>query len=178
MVANKVDKFDQDLNFVMQSLKEVLEELQHKDLIPYIPWLDDKQDKPLPQASSPYRLVQLLSISFQLLGMIEENINVQTRREQQASGSLETEDGLWPWAFESLKQANFPEEEILETLQKLHVEPVLTAHPTESKRATVLDHHRDLYLQLVKRENQMWTPVERLWLKDEVKTILERLWRT
>ncbi len=178
MVANKVDKFDQDLNFVMQSLKEVLEELQHKDLIRYIPWLDEKQDASLAQAPSPYRLVQLLSISFQLLGMIEENINVQNRRKQQASGLLEREDGLWPWAFESLKQANFSEAEILETLQNLHVEPVLTAHPTESKRATVLDHHRDLYLQLVKRENQMWTTVEQQWLKDEVKTILERLWRT
>ncbi len=64
MVANKVDKFDQDLNFVMQSLKEVLEELQHKDLIRYIPWLDEKQDASLTQAPSPYRLVQLLSISF------------------------------------------------------------------------------------------------------------------
>jgi phosphoenolpyruvate carboxylase len=178
VVANKVDKFDQDLNFVMQSLKEVLEELQHKDLIRFIPWLDEKQDTDLPQDASSYRLVQLLSISFQLLGMVEENINVQNRRQQQASGSLEKEAGLWPWAFDNLKQAQFSEPEILQTLQNLHVEPVLTAHPTESKRATVLDHHRDLYLQLVKRENQMWTPVERQWLKDEVKAILERLWRT
>ncbi|HYX34113.1 MAG TPA: phosphoenolpyruvate carboxylase [Oligoflexus sp.] len=178
MAVQKNDKFDQDLTFIMQSLKEVLQELQHKDLIHFIPWLEDKQDMPMPAGESPYRLVQLLSISFQLLGMIEENINVQNRRQQQSPNSLETEAGLWPWAFESLKQANFTEDEILSTIQTLHVEPVLTAHPTESKRATVLDHHRDLYLQLVKRENQMWTPVERQWLKDEVKTILERLWRT
>jgi phosphoenolpyruvate carboxylase len=178
VTANRISKFDQDLNFVLQSLKEVLQELQHKDLIRFIPWLEDRQDSIPVEGASPYRLVQLLSISFQLLGMIEENINVQNRRQQQAAGALEKEAGLWPWAFENLKQANFTEAEILSAIQNLHVEPVLTAHPTESKRATVLDHHRDLYLQLVKRENQMWTPVEQQWLKDEVKTILERLWRT
>lgn len=180
MAEKNADKFDQDLTFVMQCFKEVLQELQHEDLTRFVPWLDSKQDIAWPEAgsSSPYRLVQMLSISFQLLGMIEENINVQNRRQQQASGALEKEAGLWPWAFHELRQAQFSEAEILRTLQNLHVEPVLTAHPTESKRATVLNHHRDLYLQLVKRENQMWTPVERAWLKDEVKAILERLWRT
>ncbi|WP_176736700.1 phosphoenolpyruvate carboxylase [Oligoflexus tunisiensis] len=178
MADNTTDKLDQDLAFFMESLKEVLEDLQHKELIRFIPWLGQPQDTALPETVSSYRLVQLLSISFQLLGMVEENITVQNRRLQQASGSLEKEAGLWPWAFDLLKQAQLSEKEILQALQRLHVEPVLTAHPTESKRATVLDHHRDLYLQLVKRENQMWTPVERQWLKNEVKTILERLWRT
>lgn len=178
MADQNVDKFDQDLGFVMQAFKEVLEELEHSELIPFVPWLDAKQELAPPDKASPYRLVQMLSISFQLLGMIEENINIQNRRQQQAQGSLEKEAGLWPWAFDELRRAQFSEADILKTLQHLHVEPVLTAHPTESKRATVLNHHRDLYLQLVKRENQMWTPVERAWLKDEVKTILERLWRT
>ncbi len=178
MAEKNVEKFDQDLTFVMQAFKEVLQELEHEDLLRFVPWLDARQEGSLPASGSPYRLVQMLSISFQLLGMIEENINVQNRREQQAAGTLETEAGLWPWAFYELKKAQFSEAEILRTLQSLHVEPVLTAHPTESKRATVLNHHRDLYLQLVKRENQMWTAVERGWLKDEVKAILERLWRT
>ena len=38
---------------------------------------------------------------------------------------------------------------------------MLTAHPTEAKRRTVLDHHRALYRLLVEMENTMWTGTER-----------------
>ena len=58
------------------------------------------------------------------------------------------------------------------------MEPVLTAHPTEAKRPTVLDHHREFYLLLLRRENQMWTPSEQERIRQEIITILERLWRT
>jgi phosphoenolpyruvate carboxylase len=60
----------------------------------------------------------------------------------------------------------------------MQVELVLTAHPTEAKRAIVLEHHRRLYLLLVKRENQVWTPYEQLAIREEVKTVLTLLWRT
>ncbi len=163
----------------MHCLKEVLDELGHKDLLASIPWLGDESTREAIQDfAAPVRLVQLLSISFQLLNMVEENTNVQNRRSQQADGHLEDESGLWPWAFQKLKAQGFAEETIRRSIAQLHVEPVLTAHPTEAKRATVLEHHRDLYMQLVKRENQMWTPVEQQWLKNDIKTILERLWRT
>ena len=58
------------------------------------------------------------------------------------------------------------------------VDLVLTAHPTEAKRAIVLEHHRRLYLLLVKRENQMWTPYEQQAIREEIKTLLSLLWRT
>lgn len=173
-------KFDIDLQFLMQCLREVLEELGHKDLLPFVPWLDDKQPLPKPGAPmpAPQRLVQLLSISFQLLNMIEENTAVQRRRAQQAAHGLESEAGLWPSALASLKAEGFSESQVQSVIRSVRVEPVLTAHPTEAKRASVLEHHRELYLLLVKRENQMWTPVEQGWLKDEIKQVLERLWRT
>lgn len=179
MAGLQEDKFDEDLNFLMQCLYEVLEELGHKDLLPSIPWRDSRSGAAVNEtAVAPVRLVQLLSISFQLLNMIEENTNVQSRRSQQSAGHLEDETGLWPWAFQQLKAQGFSEEAIQSTIAQLHIEPVLTAHPTEAKRATVLEHHRELYMQLVKRENRMWTPVEQAWLKNDIKAILERLWRT
>ena len=49
----------------------------------------------------------------------------------------------------------------------MQVELVLTAHPTEAKRTIVLEHHRSLYLLLVKRENQVWTPNEQRAIRDE-----------
>ncbi|MFW7379962.1 MAG: phosphoenolpyruvate carboxylase [Oligoflexus sp.] len=173
-------KFEQDLEFMMQCLKEVIAEMKNHGLQDFIPWLGPK-DKSLPEpdeVDAVIPVVQLLSLSFQLLNMIEENTNVQERRHLEASGQVEKEPGLWSWTFRRLQKQGYKEDEILEKTRHLEVESVLTAHPTEAKRATVLEHHRDLYLQLVKKENQMWTPMEQDWLKDEIKTIIERLWRT
>ena len=63
-------------------------------------------------------------------------------------------------------------------LPQIQVELVLTAHPTEAKRTIVLEHHRKLYLLLVKRENQVWTPYEQHAIREEIKTVLTLLWRT
>ncbi len=162
----------------MQCLSEVLQELGYSELAARVPWLSSQPSKPGTTVPTDLALVQLLSISFQLLNMIEENTNIQHRREQQAAGQLEAESGLWPWALQELRQQGLDETTIKAALSSLEVEPVLTAHPTEAKRATVLEHHRELYLLLVKRENQMWSPIEQEWLKRDIKAVLERLWRT
>jgi len=172
-------KFDQDLKFMMQCFQEVITDLEGPSLTQFIPWLEAR--KAMPNSShldAVFPVVQLLSISFQLLNMIEENTNVQERRSREAAGLVEKEPGLWSWTFRRLQELGFSENEVLAKIRDIQIESVLTAHPTEAKRSTVLEHHRDLYLQLVKRENQMWTPMEQDWLKDEIKTILERLWQT
>ena len=69
-------------------------------------------------------------------------------------------------------------EQIAAALPQMRVELVLTAHPTEAKRTIVLEHHRNLYLLLVKRENRMWTPYEQRAIREEIKTLLSLLWRT
>lgn len=73
-----------------------------------------------------------------------------------------------------LVAAGLSPEEIAAALPHIHVEPVSTAHPTEAKRATVIKHHRELYLLLVRRENQMWTPGEQDDIREQMKAVLER----
>lgn len=77
-----------------------------------------------------------------------------------------------------LRETGWSQDEVASVLPYVRVEPVLTAHPTEAKRVTVMEQHRELYLILVERENQMFTPTERQHLDDRLKSILERLWRT
>ena len=90
----------------------------------------------------------------------------------------EQESGLWQRVLVSLKGTGLTGEQITTWLPYLRVEPVPTAHPTEAKRSTVLDHHREFYLLLLWRENQMWNPSEQERIRQEIITILERLWRT
>lgn len=179
MVPNDTNKLMGDLHFLIECFRDVIADLDSPELAAMIPWHPDgsppvKED--LAKEFGTRKVSQLLSLSFQLLNMAEENTNIQFRRQMQCDGK--TEAGQWPETLQNLRQKGHSALDVLKTIRSLWVEPVLTAHPTEAKRTTVLEHHRDLYLQLVKRENQMWTPEERQWLKDEVKVILERLWRT
>src|SRR5687767_13975451 len=110
--------------------------------------------------------------------MVEENTAAQARRLRESAVDSLREPGLWGQNLCQLKDAGFTAEDIAKSLPGIRVVAVLTAHPTEAKRATVLEQHRNLYLLMVKRENQMWTPAAQDAIREEFKVALERLWRT
>ena len=56
--------------------------------------------------------------------------------------------------------------------------PVITAHPTEAKRVTVLEKHRRIYRRLVDLESPRWTPRERQALIQGLQNEIELLWNT
>ena len=60
----------------------------------------------------------------------------------------------------------------------LRIRPVITAHPTEAKRVTVLEKHRRIYRRLVELESPRWTPRERQALVDGLRNEIELLWLT
>ena len=170
-----VEKVREDLQFVMDCFREVLRDLGEDDLAAHLPW---GEDAPSGADQDPQHTAQGFSIAFQLLNMVEENAAVQLRRRAEREGALADISGLWEHHLSRLRDQGLSDEQIAETLDEVRVEPVLTAHPTEAKRATVLEHHRRIYLLLAKRENTMWTPSERQDLRDDLKAELERLWRT
>jgi phosphoenolpyruvate carboxylase len=60
----------------------------------------------------------------------------------------------------------------------LRVRPVITAHPTEAKRVTVLEKHRRIYRRLVDLEAPRWTARERAALIEGLRAEIELLWLT
>ncbi|MCS7004962.1 MAG: phosphoenolpyruvate carboxylase [Cytophagales bacterium] len=175
LVKEKLGKPYEDLEFLLQCLKEVVIESGEVELASQLPWIGDTQNLK-PENMSP-RLVQLYSIAFQLVNMVEVNNEVQSRRKKE-NKDLSSVNGLWAQNLKMLKEAGIPPVEIANRLAEIRVEPVLTAHPTEAKRTTVLEHHRLIYLLIVKRENSMWTEMEQREIRDEIKLALDRLWRT
>ena len=55
---------------------------------------------------------------------------------------------------------------------------MITAHPTEAKRVTVLEKHRRIYRLLVELESPRWTPRERRRAERQVGHEIELLWMT
>ena len=68
--------------------------------------------------------------------------------------------------------------DIQRMLEALRIRPVITAHPTEAKRVTVLEKHRRIYRRLVELESPRWTPRERQALVAGLRNDIELLWLT
>ena len=174
-VKNKLGKPYEDLEFLLTSLKEVLLENGEDDMAYKIPWINPDWEIKAEEFTPKH--TQLYSIIFTLINTSEVNGAVQNRRKLEDK-ELNSIRGLWAYQFNRLTEKNITEDQILEVLPEVRVEPVLTAHPTEAKRATVLEHHRELYLQMVNRENSMFTNNEQEAIRQSVKLILYKLWKT
>jgi phosphoenolpyruvate carboxylase len=173
----------QSLRQLMSAFHSVLRGLGEEAVAAALPWQGAPGSAPPPEAEDgaligPTASLQAYSIAFQLLNHAEENAVAQARRATARRGDKASESGSWEQAFRQALALGVAPEALAAQLSDLRLEPVLTAHPTEAKRQTVLEHHRALYRLLVERENSMWTPAERAELASETEAALERLWRT
>lgn len=182
MPRSDLAKDDATLALLMRAFAEVLNDLGEHDIAAALPWgklwRDQADGDGVWPADRTERVLQAWTIAFQLLHQAEENAVAQNRRGLEVEGALAADAGSWDQQFSRLAAGGWQAPEIAAALGAIRVEPVLTAHPTEAKRQTVLRHHRALYRLLVELENTMWTPSERTVLEGQVKAAIERLWRT
>ena len=174
IMEREIGKPYRDLRFLLEALAEVLKENGEPEMAAAIPWINGKSSKNQPVIA---KLVQLYSLVFQLINMVEINHAVQNRRSSEDS-DLAGVKGLWAKNISDLRGQGISLKKIWSELQQISVEPVLTAHPTEAKRTTVLEHHRELYLLLVLLENSMYSKQEQENIRNNIKLSLYRLWKT
>lgn len=174
-----MDNISTDFEYILDCFREVLEELGDKDLTDYLPYPGRTfSTHPEDLDRYPEKISELLSLSFQLLNMIEENVATAYRRKIEDVSGVENLRGLWGQNLHRLKELEMQDEEIVQLMKAVWVEPVLTAHPTEAKRASILEQHRELYLHMVDRQNSIWSESERNDIREKIKNSLERIWRT
>ncbi len=164
---------DSTLSLLVDSLADALTSLGEDDLLPFLPWRGET-----PKSDPPEGIQQLYSIGFQLLNMVEERVSSAIRREREKELGADSIRGLWARSLGEMKKLEMSEDQIIEVLKDVHVEPVLTAHPTEAKRATVRERHREIYQNLVTSEYPKFTDREKSRLKTKITAALEALWRT
>jgi len=172
----ELTKWDDDFRFLLECFEHVLVKIGEAELAQFV--TAAFANAPAPISTLPPRGLQALSMAFQLLTMAEENTSNQVRRMRETVGGPEAEPGTWPYQLKQLNAGMFSVAELRRRLPGMHVQPVLTAHPTEAKRPSVLERHREIYLELVERENPTRTPMEREALRQRLEDSLERLWRT
>jgi phosphoenolpyruvate carboxylase len=175
-----LDKVQRDLAYLLDRFGEVLRQLGEHAVADALPAPTDVGTLPAPETENleTTALAQAMSIAFQLRTMAEENAAVQYRRDREREAGLTAVPALFGHGLTELRDAGWTAEGLAPLLGRTRVELVLTAHPTEAKRATVLEHHRRLYMLLVQRENRMFTPAERRRIDDDVRASLALLWLT
>jgi phosphoenolpyruvate carboxylase len=124
------------------------------------------------------RALQVQGIWFQLLSIAEQNAAMRRRRQTEAERGYEQLRGTFAQVISSAAEAGIPPAEVRSLLEVLRVRPVITAHPTEAKRVTVLEKHRRIYRRLVDLESPRWTPRERQALIEGLQNEIELLWTT
>jgi phosphoenolpyruvate carboxylase len=124
------------------------------------------------------RTLQVQGMWFQLLSVAEQNAAMRRRRQIEAERGHGQLRGTFAQVVSDVARLDVPADAVRQLLQHLRVRPVITAHPTEAKRVTVLEKHRRIYRRLVDLESPRWTPRERAALIDGLRTEIELLWLT
>ncbi|TVQ71091.1 MAG: phosphoenolpyruvate carboxylase [Balneolaceae bacterium] len=166
-----LQKIQDDITYLRNCFIDMLRDLGEEDVIRHLEGDHDAE-------ADPDKLSKAFSLYFQLITIVEENAAVQLRRKLENMHGPERISGLWGRILHDLKKTGHSAEDIAAALPDIRIEPVLTAHPTESKRSTVIDQLRAIYLLMVKRENKVWTPNEKEQIAEEIKVALSRLWIT
>lgn len=167
-------KIVNDRNFIIDCYVEMLSRINEDEVIELITSKSLLDNLKL----SSDKIIQSLSIYFQLMTLVEENAATQYRRKMENEENIYSIRGSWAEAFHLWKQQGISEDEMLQTISDTNVIPVLTAHPTEAKRITVIEIHRELYLLLVKKENTSLSSLEQTQIREKIINLLERWWRT
>ncbi len=165
---------DERLQFLLDCLKDALTSSGAHHLKPHFPWAGNQQI----DGQVPDGLPQLYSMAFQLLNMVEERVAAEIRREREKELGAESIRGLWPQALRDLKAMSLTPEQMLEVMENVVVEPVLTAHPTEAKRSSIRERYRALYDEMVRYEYPKYTSREKRRIRESIVTKLETLWQT
>ena len=124
------------------------------------------------------RTLQAQGIWFQLLSIAEQNRDMRNRREVERERGHVAVRGTFASVFAAAAAEGMSAAEVRQAMTDLKVRPVITAHPTEAKRVTVLERHRRIYLRLLELESPRWTDRERQELIETLAEEIELLWLT
>lgn len=120
-------------------------------------------------------LIKAFSNYFQLVNIAEDQHRIRVLRERESSGTLRESIGA---ALQRLADAGLDAEEVRDLLEKMSVELVLTAHPTEAKRHEVLFKLRRIGTLVDRRDRIDLTPREQRRFRADLLQEIEALWQT
>ncbi|WP_322972532.1 phosphoenolpyruvate carboxylase [Pseudalkalibacillus salsuginis] len=124
------------------------------------------------------QVIRAFSIYFHLVNIAEQNHRIRRRREYQ----LFEDQGVQPYSIESavlsLKDHNIDEKALQKVLDELSLELIITAHPTEAMKRTVLEIQKRIATILKQLDHPQLTTNERERILESLFNEVTVLWQT
>lgn len=121
------------------------------------------------------RLIRAFTTYFQVVNLAEKVHRIRRRRDYLRRGEKAQPGGLLA-VMQELKSQPF--EEVMRELRGLSIEPVMTAHPTESTRRTLLEKEQMILRRLVQRLDPSRTPEEEAAALERIRAAVTSNWQT
>ncbi len=122
-------------------------------------------------------VVRAFSTYFSLVNIAEESYQHRERRQQVHQG-----DALWHGSFDKtlreFRDQGISEQQLQILLNRLAYIPVMTAHPTESKRRIIMEAFRRVFLASERVDNPNLSEYERLEIVRDLEAQIQILWKT
>ncbi len=133
------------------------------------------------ESQSTLRLMELVrafSAYFHLINLAEQHHRVRTLRERQRSQAQPLHESIAA-ALADLGASGVTPERLCAGLQRLEVHPVLTAHPSEARRRTLLNHleHTGQLIERLDAAERM-SALDRALVLDELRLRITLIWQT
>lgn len=187
--ATAPDALAQDTELLSNTLIEVLEEQAGRVFASRLQWLfrtaaavragDDAAAERLVAYlggvpdESVEPIIRACSLELQLANIAEERERVRRRRQYDRTGAIQRES-----LAETAEILRRHDVDVAPLAAQLQIEHVLTAHPTEATRRSVLDHQWDVAALLDRLDDPRIGQARRRALMDELREVLTLWWQT
>ena len=169
-------RVERDLSWMMNSFRELMQEIGEHEVLQALPWVPGQKGS-LPAIQSP-KVTRAYSITFGLLNLAEEVAANAMRHLNEKINGPQHEPGSWAQALRKMRGSGSDSETLAMALPTLRVEPVLTAHPTEARRRSVLACMQEIHEILNEGAGSETKDLAENQRRERLKVVLERWWRT
>jgi phosphoenolpyruvate carboxylase len=121
-------------------------------------------------------VLRAFSLFFQLANVAEQHHRVRRRRQYEHEGRISGESITH--ALAKLRRAGVGDERLIAAVARARVCPVVTAHPTEATRRTILAAHARVSALLRELDDPSLPPARELEIADELAEEITVLWQT
>lgn len=162
-------------NLVESIRKMTIDLRRHED-----PALEKRILKKIRSLSLPEltKLVRAFTVYFQLVNLAEEKHRIRRKRYHESLQDLETQRGSVEEIVEKMKAEKWSAAKARKALSETSIELVLTAHPTEAQRRSILEKLFLINHLLMEREIRQLIPRERSEIDQNIIREITLLWQT
>ncbi|MDP9351601.1 MAG: phosphoenolpyruvate carboxylase, partial [Chloroflexota bacterium] len=129
-------------------------------------------------ASTAFGVIRAFNLFFQVVNIAEENHRLRNLRQRELEDAHVPRPGSAHEAVADLHAEGVSPVHLQELLDRLEIQFVFTAHPTESRRRTTLTHLRRVATLVASLDDVLLTPTEREERVERLREVVTALWQS